>query len=337
MPSRSHILSLLIASVLSTGCSQSPPQVDASSPEALEQSLEAIARHNERAPDPVLAAAVEAISTHYLAPNTASPEGLPPHEALDGYGPDDLVRFHRRWLLPDTEWPQASSELDAAMRARLVALYQMDADALAQRREAVAKDYRFAPHQLPILDFVLIPPREDQGIEGDRARFVVKFRNDGLFPLYAPTFRVRIVAAGRTVPAFDRSFAFKELSKPVAPSETRELSFACCGILSDPGSNAALKQLPEGAELEVAITSALSFKRDEMLDLSRYTLADARREAHLRRCIRVLAETPSNKQVSDEACLSPTPAATDPLALPEEERLAIRALTNRAKPVATGG
>lgn len=299
-----------LISVVLAGCQAPQPTLDASSTEAFANTLsQVVAGAPEEIRSKVEQAAAD-LRTAYLAPVAGSPDAAPaapvPLSALDGYAAEDVLRLHARYL--DTGgWPDVAPAFDHSLRQRLIALYRMDADSLAARREKVEKKLLVSPNRLPILDFVMLPPSSKAAIEDDKARFVLKIRNDGIFPVYFPSFRVKIASPGALVPAFDRTFAMEELKPPIEPGATRELSWSCCAILSDPVANRAIKELPDGARLEVSITSAKDFAKQELLEIDTYPLADARREQHLRTCLDRLQRTNAEDLVTLGRCLSPSP------------------------------
>lgn len=304
--------SLFLACAILAGCQQAAPTLDASSSETLDTSLSHLLAAASPEAGPGLELAVADIRRDFIGtePGENKPAGIPA-AVLHGYTAEDLLRFHARYYPSAEAWPEESPEFDHALRHRLINLYQLDADSLAIRRESVHAQFLITPDKVPVLDFVLIPPSSSAPIDADLARFVVKLRNDGTFPIYSPSFRVKISAPDALFPAFDRTFVLKALDPPIEPGQSRQLSFSCCSVLHDPISNRAMKNLPDLSKLEVSIVSALDFEKKELLDLTTYTLADARREEHLRHCIDLLDRTEASQMVSAGPCLNPIPADPD--------------------------
>lgn len=291
--------------------------LDATSREAMEASLVRMEATRPGAAGDELRAAIAAVREGYLS-DAGHHGGLAnavPRIALHGYDADDLVRFYRRNVPAANPWPRGEAVIDHALRHRILALYEADADMLAMRRMRVEERYLTPPDRLPILDFVMWPPSSKVSLDADRARFMVKMRNDGQFPIYGLTVRVRITAPGRVLPVFDRAFKLTELATPIEPGATRQIAFGCCAVLEDPVGNNELKDIPAQARMDVSIVSATDYAKQELLDIEHYTLADARRERHLRHCMTVLSRLEPEAFASAGPCLSPTPMDEEPAPL----------------------
>lgn len=177
---------------------------------------------------------------------------------------------------------------NGALAARLLEQYQLERTLLLQARDRIQEDGKNTINQYPIVDVAFIPPREDQPVEFDKARFIVSLRNNSGFDAYRPAFEVVIRDPRQEVPILNRTFEFDDLEDPIGPGETKMLEMSCCSVSVDPFHNALLKSLAEDASIEINLTTVMNHGTTPILDTNGFAMKDYLRLGVVTRCIKQL-------------------------------------------------
>lgn len=270
------------------GCGGQETHLDASSQDALEESLEILA--SQQRADGDRARLEKAIATYWaIRQSSGDDPTLPPLDAVDGMGSAAFLHHVERLSHDALQFGAVQDDdplfPNPAYTSTLLEQLEMENGLLEGRMHAVLDAGMNTANQYPIIDVAFIPPSDGMALELDMAKFLVTLRNDSGFDAYQPVFKIKINRPQDDWDILNREFDFKSTKEPLFAGDSRIYEMRCCSIALDPHNNAALKALPDGAQLEVSVLSISDHANRAIMRNDKFSMTDYLRLGTLKQCL----------------------------------------------------
>ncbi len=222
------------------------------------------------------------------------PENLPDPTAVQGMNAAQLIVFVDRALTRALPPPAATIFPDPMIAQELLEQHQHELALLREARQRILESGINPIDDYPIVDFTLIPPADDMPVSLDKARIVVRLKNNSGFDAYDPRFYVSITRGDEVIYDDIARPDADPKKDPIGPGTIAEYTIECCDVLTDPVRNADLKRGQEQLDLDIALVSMRDHRSAEILSTQGYTRFDVARIPLLESCIADIGRDPKN-------------------------------------------
>ncbi|MBQ4855635.1 hypothetical protein IMW82_13235 [Rhodanobacter sp. B2A1Ga4] len=273
-----------------SGC-QRPVTIDAANHNALDTSLQTLAKAAPTVDRKELADAVAYFNAAYF-------KGTPDERLPDWHAVQDMDRaefLHFVSIMRSATAPAKSLPPDAPdpeVTRRFLETLQLEHDLLVERKDQAHSDGHYTVDQFDWAQPFFTPPAPTDSVLTSQATFMLNFTNRTEFNVYPPTLHLSIVDQDKGVPVFDEDLDYlpeetKKVSTntmkpgigwnhpdPIAPNSPTLLRYVCCQQLKRPVANKLMENLPKNAKFEYSMTAIQDYTEHDELDHTTYTMAE---------------------------------------------------------------